>query len=77
MAIDTFIDNVSLNKTNSLVHLLDRVEKYDIDEAGINLKHSKYFNEPTTSIYNIPGYSMFSRGKMFTNHSGLITYVND
>ena len=115
------------------MHLLDRVEKYDIDEAGINLKHSKYFNEPdfintieqynngivilslntqslnakydelsifitnitrstnitalclqetwlsdesTTSIYNIPGYSMFSKGKTCTNHGGLITYVN-
>ena len=22
------------------------IEKYDIDEAGINLKHSKHFNEP-------------------------------
>ena len=37
MVINTFIDNVGLNETNSLVHLLDKVGKYDIDEAGINL----------------------------------------
>ena len=32
MLINTIIDNVDLNETNSLVHLLDGVEKYDIDE---------------------------------------------
>ena len=28
------------------MHLQDKVEKYDINEAGINLKHYKYFNKP-------------------------------
>ena len=45
MAINTFIDNVRLNETNSLVHLLDKVEQCEVNEAGINLGHLKYFNE--------------------------------
>ena len=29
----------------SLVHLLDKVEQCEVNEAGINLGHLKYFNE--------------------------------
>ena len=35
---------LGLSETNSLLHLLDKFEKYD--KSDLNLKHSKYFNEP-------------------------------
>ena len=42
MVINTFIRNVVLNEINSLVHLLDNSEEYDIDETGINFRHLKH-----------------------------------
>ena len=39
MEINTFIDNISLNVTSSSVHLLDKLEKYYIDEDGIILQN--------------------------------------
>ena len=113
-----------------MVHLFDESDKYDNDETGISIRHSKYYNESyfintiatyhksltilslnaqslnakfdeinifittitrtsnitvlcvqetwlsdesNTSVYNIPGYSLLSKGKHSSNHGGLIT----
>ena len=48
MAINNlFLDNVELDESTSLVHLLDTLSDYDIDENTINLTHSYYVDELT------------------------------
>ena len=42
---NTFLNNIGLDDSSSLVHLLDKFSEYDIDENDINIAHSKYVNE--------------------------------
>ena len=48
MAVNNpFLDNVELDESTSLVHLLDTLSDYDIDENAINLTNSYYVDELT------------------------------
>ena len=63
------------NMTNSTYIITNITRSTNI--TALCLQETWLSDESITSIYNIPGYSMFSKGKTCTNHGGLITCVND
>ena len=77
---NTFIDDVDLNSTTSLTHLLDRYDEDDASEETHIIKHSPFYSENQfiNILVNSPGLSILDLNirNIYANFDELQLFIN-